>query len=229
VSVLGREPTDLLIRDGVYAEGSTAGAEVVDAVRENGRVAGARTADGEVYRASRLVLAAGCWSGSVGWLPAEARPPVRPVKGQVVRLRHAPAAPLCEHAIRTPRVYVIPRPEGEVVVGATVEERGFDETVTAGAVFELLREARRALPDIDELELVEASAGLRPGSADNGPYIGRAALDGVVYATGHYRNGILLAPITADAVAALLASQAPPPEVSPFGPDRARAAAVDAR
>jgi glycine oxidase len=105
------------------------------------------------------------------------------------------------------------------VLGATVEERGFDTTVTAGAVHELLREGYRVLPELAELELVDASAGLRPGSPDNGPLLGERE-DGVLLATGHYRNGILLAPVTAEAIAALLVGEEPPREAAPFAPDR---------
>jgi glycine oxidase len=117
-------------------------------------------------------------------------------------------------------VYVVPRGDGRVVLGATVEERGFELTVTAGGVHELLREAYRVLPEIGELELTEAIAGLRPGTPDNAPLIGPGALDGLVLATGHFRNGILLAPITADAVASLLAGEEPPPSAVPMAPAR---------
>ena len=167
------------------------------------------TTAGETIRAARVVVTAGAWSGFAG-------APVRPVKGQVVRLRGELPA---QRMIRTERVYVVPRRNGEVVVGATVEERGFDTTVTAGAVHELLREGYRVLPELAELELVDATAGLRPGTPDNGPLLGERE-DGVLLATGHYRNGILLAPITAETIAALLAGEEPPPEAAPFAPDR---------
>ncbi len=197
------------------------GAEVSDAVIEGDRLAGVRTADGRELRANAaVVLAAGCWSGQAGWLPPHAVPPVRPVKGQVLRLQGAADEPLCERIVGADRVYVVPRGDGRVVVGATVEERGFDLTVTAGGVHELLREAYRALPDVAELELVEAIAGLRPGTPDNAPVIGRGAVDGLILATGHYRNGILLAPATADAVAEMLAGGEPSPVVAGLGPDR---------
>jgi glycine oxidase len=160
----------------------------------------------EAFEHGRTVVAAtGAWAA---WLPDEARPPVRPVKGQIVRLRGPAADPVIERTIRTPAVYVVPRTSGEVVVGATVEERGFDTTVTAGAVHELLREAYRAVPELAELEFAEASAGLRPGTPDNAPVVERSAVDGLVVATGHYRNGILLAPITADRVAELVTEKA---------------------
>lgn len=161
--------------------------------------------------APQVVLAAGCWSGT----------PVRPVKGQILRLR---GGPLSERLVRTPRCYVVSRPGGEVVVGATVEERGFDTTVTADGVFGLLEAAREVLPDVGELEFVEAAARLRPGTPDNAPLIGPR--DGPIWATGHHRNGVLLAPITGQAVAAMVAGEAPPEAVEPFGPDRfARAVA----
>jgi glycine oxidase len=183
-------------------------AEVVAAQLEGDRLTGVRTADGRAHAAEMIVLAAGCWSGACSWLPEAARPAVRPVKGQILRLRGQADDPVIERTIRTPEVYVVPRASGEVVVGATVEERGFDTTVTAGAVHELLREAYRALPELAELELAEAGAGLRPGTPDNRPVVARGALGGLLVATGHYRNGILLAPTTATRVAELAAERA---------------------
>lgn len=184
------------------------GVEVASVTRDS-----VTTTAGETIRAGRVVLCAGAWSGFAG-------APVRPVKGQVVRLRGELPA---QRIIRTERVYVVPRRNGEVVVGATLEERGFDTTVTAGAVHELLREGYRVLPELAELELVDVTAGLRPGSPDNGPLLGERE-DGVVLATGHYRNGILLAPVTAETIAALLAGDALPPEAAPFSPGRPVAA-----
>ena len=120
----------------------------------------------------RVVLATGAWSGAAPWLPPSARPPVRPVKGQLVVLRGGPEQVVSERIVTTERVYLVPRPDGRLVVGATVEERGFDLQVTAGGVHELLREGYRTLPDVAELELVETLAGLRPGTPDNAPLIG---------------------------------------------------------
>jgi glycine oxidase len=175
---------------------------------------------GETLPAGTVVLAAGCWSGGVGGLAAEALPPVRPVKGQLLYLRGPADQPLCSRNVRGLEVYVVPRGDGRVVVGATVEEQGFDTTVTAGAVHDLLRAALELLPEVAELELAETVVGLRPGSPDNAPMLGPAGPDGLVVATGHYRNGILLTPVTADAIAELLASGRVPELIAPFGPER---------
>jgi glycine oxidase len=130
---------------------------------------------------------------------------VRPVKGQILTLRDHAREPVCERIVASERVYLVPRGDGRLIVGATVEEQGFDITITAGGVHELLREAYRLLPEVAELELLEATAGLRPGTPDNLPLVGPGALEGLVLATGHYRNGILLAPLTAERVAEALA------------------------
>ena len=180
------------------------------------RLAGVSTASGERHLAEAILLAAGAWSAGA-WLPEAARPPVRPVKGQILTLRgDAPTGRI----VVTERVYLVPRPDGRLVLGATVEELGFDMRVTAGGVHELLREAYRALPDVAELELESATAGLRPGSPDNAPIVGRGALGGLVLATGHFRNGVLLAPLTATAVVALLCDERPPAELEVADPGR---------
>ena len=172
------------------------------------------------------MIAAGAESGTLAGLPAHARVPVRPVKGQILRLRaQAPVTLPARRVIRTPEVYAVPRDDGELVVGATVEERGWDRAVTAGGVLELLRRAYEALPGVVELELVEAAAGLRPGTPDNGPIVGESDVRGLWWATGHWRNGILLAPLTAEAVAGSLAGEEPPEEFAPFGPQRFAAGA----
>jgi glycine oxidase len=195
-------------------------AEVVDALFEGEGIAGVVTADGREHRAERVVLASGAWSGASAWLPAPARPPVRPVKGQLLVLRGNPEQTVSERIVTTERVYLVPRPDGRLIVGATVEERGFDLQVTAGGVHELLREAYRTLPDVAELELVETLAGLRPGTPDNAPLIGPGAIDGLLLATGHFRNGILLTPGTAETIAAMLAGEPAPPEAHLAHPGR---------
>jgi glycine oxidase len=195
------------------------GAEVVGATHSEGawRV---DTRDGRGFEAPSLVLTAGAWSGQGDWLPPAARPPVRPVKGEILTLRGPADEPACERILVGERVYLVPRADGRLVVGATVEERGFDSTLTAGGVHELLREAYRVLPEIAELELAEASVGLRPGTPDNAPLIGTAGDDGLLVATGHFRNGVLQAPITADSIASLLAGETPPVDLAAFSPER---------
>ena len=173
-----------------------------------------RTHDGAVD-AGRVVVAAGAWSGAL----APDAPPLRPVKGQILRLKGGREPLLADRIVRTPRCYVVPRASGEVVVGATVEERGFDAAVTAGGVHRLLEAAWEALPDIEERELAETSVGFRPATPDNLPVVG-AVPGGPIWATGHHRNGILLAPITAAAVAGLLAGEPPPAELEALGPAR---------
>jgi glycine oxidase len=200
------------------------GAEVVTAERADGawRVG---TADGQSFRAANLVLTAGCWSGQARWVPGGV--PVRPVKGEILTLRSPAEEPVCERIVAGERVYMVPRSDGRLIVGATVEERGFDTTVTAGGIHELLREAYRVIPEIAELELVEVAAGLRPGSPDNAPLIGAAEADGLLLATGHFRNGVLQAPATADAIAALLAGEEPPFDLGAFSPLRFSRRAAD--
>ena len=165
---------------------------------------GVRLADGGVLHAGQVVVAAGAWSGGLEGLPADLLP-VRPVKGQILYLRGPAAQPLADRNVRGLEVYVAPRRDGRVGVGATMEELGFDARPTAGAVHELLRAARELLPGVDELAFDEVVVGFRPATPDNGPLLGRTALDGVLAATGHHRNGILLTPVTADAVTACLA------------------------
>jgi glycine oxidase len=192
----------------------------VDAVTiESGRVSGVELASGETVAADRVVLAVG-WRSSEVALPPSARVPVRPVKGQILRLSGAASAPLAGRVVRTPRVYIVPRANGDVVVGATVEERGADTSVTAGGILELLREAYAALPGIVELPLAETGAGLRPASPDNAPIVGEGAIPGLLWATAHWRNGILLAPLTADAIADLLLGGEAQAGLEPYRPDR---------
>jgi glycine oxidase len=193
---------------------------VTELTVEGDRVTGVALGDGQRLAAGTVVLAAGCWSGTLGGVAAEALPPVRPVKGQLLYLRGPADEPLCSRNVRGLEVYVVPRGDGRVVVGATVEEQGFDTRVTAGAVHDLLRAALELLPDVAELELLETVCGLRPGSPDNAPMIGPAGPEGLVVATGHYRNGILLTPVTADAVAELLATGRVPEAIAPFAPGR---------
>ncbi len=195
------------------------GTRVVELLGDGGGVTGVLVEDGRRIRAERVLIATGARAGEDLGAVAQAVP-VRPVKGQIVRLRARAGERPCERIVVTERVYVVPRAGEEVVVGATVEERGFDRRVTLGGVHELLREAYRVLPEIAELELVECSAGLRPGTPDNAPVIGATATDGLLVAGGHHRNGILLAPISATAIVALLRGERVPAEVEPLSPAR---------
>jgi glycine oxidase len=210
-----------LERRGVGVHSAT---EVVSAERTEGSWQ-VETADHRAFQATQLVLSAGCWSGQARWIPGGV--PVRPVKGEILTLRGPAEEPVCERIVAGERVYMVPRADGRLIVGATVEERGFDTTVTAGGVHELLREAYRVIPEIAELELVEAAAGLRPGSPDNAPLIGAGDVDGLLLATGHFRNGVLQAPVTADSIAALLAGERPPVDLDAFSPQRFARRAAD--
>ncbi|HVF80067.1 MAG TPA: glycine oxidase ThiO, partial [Solirubrobacteraceae bacterium] len=168
-------------------------------IGRTGRVAGVVIAGGEVVRADRVVVAAGAWTGAIGGLP---RIPLRPVKGQILRLRDPAGPGLLERIVRFEGGYLVPRGDGRYVLGATMEERGFDTTVTAGGLYELLRDAGELVPGVHELVIEEMTAGLRPATPDNAPLLGPAAeLDGLHWAAGHHRNGILLAPVSADIVA----------------------------
>jgi glycine oxidase len=178
------------------------GCEIERGLIAGGRIEGVATERGEL-RAASVVLATGAWSGQAPWLPPEARPPVRPVKGQALELAGAGGS-ICERIVASERVYLVPRDDGRLIVGATMEEQGFDTRVTAGGVHELLREAYRLLPEVAELELIDAAAGLRPGTPDNVPIIGPGELEGLIVATGHHRNGVLLTPLTAERVGRLL-------------------------
>lgn len=185
------------------------------------RVSGVVLADGTSIQAPTVVVANGAWAGQLTGIPAL---PVRPVKGQIVRLDPGrfPSPDVVVRAFtRGTEIYLVPRDGGrELVVGATSEELGFDRRVTAGGVYELLRDARLAIPMSTEYGLAETSVGYRPGTPDNAPLLGRGALTGLVLATGHHRNGVLLTPITADVVAELVLHDRLPDVARPFGIDR---------
>jgi glycine oxidase len=182
---------------------------------------GVELEDGSSVEAGTVVAAAGPWSAQLEGVPQQLRPPVRPVKGEILRLRvpeaYRPALRTTVRAMaRGFSVYLVPRPDGELVVGATSSELGYDTRVLAGGVFALLRDARTVLPITDELELVESMAGLRPTTPDNAPVLGPSELDGLVWATGHYRNGVLLTPVTARLIADLILTGTLPELAAPF-------------
>ena len=201
---------------GVLYENSTIERIVV----ENGAATGVQTQNG-FHEAEVLILAAGCWSAQIEGLSDRIIPPVRPVKGQMLALQMEEGITV-KNVIRTVRarystsVYLVPRSDGRLIVGATSEEMGFDTRLTAGGVFELLRGAWEAVPGIYELPLLETWSGLRPGSRDNAPILGKTPIENLIYATGHYRNGILLTPITAYEIAKLILTGETSEIIAPF-------------
>lgn len=209
---LGRAIVELggSLRTGVTVDRLEASGGRLRAVRGRDRQGAPVQLDG-----STAIVCAGAWTAELDW----PLPPIglRPLKGQLVRL-HGPR--LLRHVVRFPRGYLVPREDGELLVGATMEELGFDQTPTAGAVLDLLRHAWQVLPGLYELELTEVSVGLRSAVDDQLPVIGRTEIDGLYLATGHYRNGILLAPATAHYLAELVTSGQLPAELEPFDPAR---------
>jgi glycine oxidase len=170
----------------------------------------------EELRAAKIVVASGVWSPEVKGLNPPA--PVRPRKGQILSLNSADR-PL-RHMIRWENVYLVPRPNGDLVIGATEEEAGFDRSVTPAGIVALLSKAQVIASRVASLPIKEMWAGLRPATPDGLPIIGKSRLEGVYYATGHYRNGILLAPITAAIIAALVEERTPPLPIDAYSPFR---------
>jgi glycine oxidase len=204
---------------------------VTEVLSTSGRASGGQLADGTRVTADQVVLAAGWQSGAIAGLPGAACAPVRPVKGQILRLRSTAAMAAAglppgllrrtvRGIVRGSSIYLVPRESGELVIGATQEELGPDTTVTAGGLWQLLRDARTLVPGITELAFGDVVAGLRPGTPDNAPVLGASALPGLVLATGHFRSGVLLAPATADTMASFLATGDPDPLWAAFAPGR---------
>jgi len=185
-----------------------------------GRACGVVTDRGR-DEADAVVLAAGAWSREIRGIPRSHLPPVRPIKGQMLALRMDPKTPLLRHVMWLPRGgYLVPRLDGRLVVGGTVEERGFEASVTAGGLLALIEGAWRAVPAIEELPVVETWVGFRPGSRDDAPMLGPSGIDRLVMATGHHRNGILLTPVTARSISAYVLTGRLPESVQPFTPER---------
>jgi glycine oxidase len=185
------------------------------------RVTGVTLRNGERLEGAHVVMAAGAWVGRIEGLSRGSQVPVRAVKGQILRLRDPAGAGMLERVVRFQGGYLVPRSDGRYVLGATVEERGFELAPTVGGVYELLRHANAVVPGVSELEIEELCVGLRPSTPDNAPAIGRCAVDGLIWATGHHRNGILLAPLTAELVVqALAGAQAQTPLLEACDPTR---------
>lgn len=185
--------------------------------RSGDRVAGVGLDDGRRIAAETVVLAAGAWSAAIEGLP---RPlPVFPVRGQMIALETQP--PLLRHVIGGERCYIVPRATGRIVVGSTMERTGFTRGVTAGAIRGLIDAVVAHLPSLEQAPLVETWSGFRPATPDELPVLGPdPALGGLVHATGHYRNGILLAPITGELIAQIVTGEATSLDLTPFAPDR---------
>ncbi|MEU2943059.1 glycine oxidase ThiO [Nocardiopsis alba] len=186
---------------------------------------GVRPIDGPVLPAHQVVLAAGCWGDRIT-LPAPVVPPLRPVKGQLLRARvRAGEPPIVERTVRGLvrgfPVYLVPRADGEVIVGATQEELGHDTALTAGGLWQVLRDARELVPGVGELEITETCVGLRPGSPDNEPLLGPTRVPGLHLASGHFRHGVLLAPVTGEVMAEALTTGTLPEYARRFAADRA--------
>jgi len=191
-----------------------------------GRAIGVTTG-GIDHPADTVIVAAGAWTPEVPGLPAEASPPVRPVKGQMLALAMDPDAPILSHVLWTQKAYLVPRHDGRLLVGATTEERGFDANLTAGGMLSLLESAWRALPGVEELPLIESWVGFRPGSRDDAPILGDTGIPGLILATGHHRNGILLTPITARTIADLVLTGETDRAIVAFGLDRFRPQTIE--
>jgi len=185
-------------------------------LRVPGRVTGVKTPRGDVY-AGTTILAAGAWSADL-LRPLGLDLKVKPIKGQILLAGGPPD--FCRHMILDGESYLIPRADGRILIGSTLEDVGFDKSVILDAIGDLAARGARLMPELGKLPMVTSWAGLRPATPDRLPYLGKGPVDGLIVATGHYRNGILLAPITAEVVADLLAGQAPPLDLTPFDPMR---------
>jgi glycine oxidase len=172
-----------------------------------GRLVGVTLQSGAHVLAGRVVIAAGAWSGSLEGLPVHARVPVRPVKGQIIRLCDPAGPGLLERVVRFDGGYLVSRGDGRYVLGATMEERGFESAATAGGVYQLLRDAHELVPGVSELHIEQIGVGLRPSTPDNIPAIGDVGPNGLMWAAGHHRNGVLLAPLTAELIAGVMSGR----------------------
>jgi glycine oxidase len=170
----------------------------------------------ETMPAHHVVLCAGAWSGSIKGLPRTLAPPVFPMKGQLTALQMDVRNPLLRHVLWTPAVYLVPRGDGRLIIGATMEDKGFDETLTAGGLLHLLRETWEVLPGIEELPLLESWVGFRPTSRDDAPILGASGVEGLTYATGQHRHGILMTPLLSAVISTYIQSGTLPPVAAPF-------------
>jgi glycine oxidase len=197
------------------------GTTVRDVLIESGRALGVRSADGARLQAGAVVNAAGCWSAQLGQEAARLAP-TRPVRGQILALRNQP--PVLRHVIRSAQAYLVPQADGRLVVGSTMENVGFDKCVTPAALRGLLAGAREMMPGLKSLPFVDAWAGLRPDTPDHLPFLGATDIGNLFIASGHFRNGLLLAPITAKLLTEVILGRPPSLALQPFSPLRFAAA-----
>jgi glycine oxidase len=194
--------------------GISSGANATDLLLSDGRVAGIQT-DRTHYDAPCVVNCAGAWAGSF----STHHFPTRPVKGQMLAVASAQHN-LVRHVIRAPEVYLVPRSDGRIVIGSTLEEAGFDKRTDVDAIQRLHRAAIRLVPALEESRILEDWAGLRPGTPDDLPILGATGTPGYFVATGHFRDGILLTPVTAHAMAQVITREKPDYDISAFSPLR---------
>jgi len=202
------------------------GVEITSLILQGNQCLGVKTSKGEAIHAAQVVLAAGCWSSQI--LGASRYAPTLPVRGQMVALRHS-GTPI-SHVLRSERGYLVPRGEESpqtIVVGSTIENAGYEKRITAGGIEKILSAADELVPELEKAEIVETWCGLRPGTPDQLPIIGPADIQGLVFATGHYRNGILLSPITAKLVGEWIADRRVSLDWEKFSPLRFAPAAQD--
>ena len=208
------------LRAAFEAEGGTLRENTsIEAVVPDADAPAVRTEDGQQILGERVVVAAGVWSRDLEGLTPDATPPVRPVKGQMIQLRRKRPFDL-QHVVRGPEAYLAPKTDGRIVMGATSEEMGFDTTVTAGGLYDLLEGGEEVVPGIRELPVDETWAGLRPATRDHAPLLGETTAPGILMATGHYRHGILLTPVTAEEMARLVRTGETSDWLQPFSPRR---------
>jgi len=207
------------LRAAFEAEGGTLREHTpIQAVDPDAERPAVTTETGDRIEGKRVVIAAGVWSRQIDGLEA-AQPSVRPVKGQMVQLTMQLPFDL-QHVVRGPEAYLAPKSNGRLVIGATSEEMGFDTTITAGGLYDILEGAWEVVPGIRELPVDDTWAGLRPASRDHAPLLGATAAPGVILATGHYRHGILLTPVTAQEIARLVRTGETSDWLEPFSPTR---------
>ena len=191
--------------------------EVEEVLLDGGVARGVRLVGGEVIEADRVLVAAGAWVKTLGGLSARQKPRIRPVRGQMLALRMPDGQPTCTHVVRSPDAYIVPKSDGRLIIGATMEERGFDANLTAGGVFELLRGAWEAVPGTYDLDLIGMWTGFRPMTLSNDPVLGPSrSIEQLWFGAGHGRNGILLTPLTARLLARSIDEDRILPELEEF-------------